>query len=72
MIDLPLEIIYLIAKQLNFRSLSRLRLTCTTYNQLLEKLFNNMKQELFAKYTFTNEQKTMLFIPGPAIKNLHR
>lgn len=72
MLELPLEMIYFIAEKLNFRSLVQLRLTCSCYAQLLNDLVASRKQELFTKYTLTDEENAIKYIPGPAIKELPR
>ena len=70
MLQLPLEIVFCIAEVLNFRSLVQLRLACKLYSDLLQKLVASRKRELFTKYTFTDEENALQFIPGPAIKEL--
>lgn len=68
--DQPLEIIYLIALHLNFRSLVSLKRTCRTYSELLDSLVTSRKNDLFARHTFTDEGNALVFYPGPAIKSL--
>lgn len=68
--DQPLEIVYLIASHLNFRSLICLKRTCRTYSELLDSLIESRKKELFAQHTFADDENGIVFYPGPAIKHL--
>lgn len=70
MIELPPEIIWVIAENLNFRSLCRLRLACKNYSDLLHNLVDSRKRELFDKYTLIDKDNSVIFKPGPAITTL--
>lgn len=64
------ELVCLIGKELNLRSLVQLSSTCTFYRRVLLPQIAKLKHQLFLPAIFKNEDgEEMSFYPGPAVKN---